>query len=79
MEIFGMTLTNKELELKIKENKITSTDLDQIVQDKDDAEKYRKLKKKIQEAETDSYLLDRLEACDTSGVAGILRDFLSSK
>ncbi len=79
MEIFGMTLTNKELELKIKENKITSADLDQIIQDKDDAEKYRKLKKKIQEAETDSYLLDRLEACDTSGVAEILRDFLSSK
>jgi hypothetical protein len=77
MGIFDMTLTKKEL--KIKENKITSTDLDQITQDQDDVEKYHKLKEKMQEAETDSYLLDRLEAYDTLEAAEILMDFLSSK
>jgi len=74
-----MSFIKEELELKIKENKITSTDLDQIVKDHNDAEKYRQLKEKMNEIENDSYLLDRLEACDTSGAAEVLRTFLSSK
>lgn len=53
--------------------------MDQIIKDQIDAEKYRQLKEKMQKIEDDSYLFDRLEACDTSGAAEILRDFLSSK
>ena len=74
-----MALTREELESKFKENKITSADLDQIIKDQIDAEKYRQLKEKMQKIEDDSYLFDRLEACDTSGAAEILREFLSSK
>lgn len=74
-----MSLTRVEFELKLKENNITSADLDQIEQDQKDAEKYRKLKEKLQQTETDSFFIDRLEVCDSSGVAEILRDFLSSK
>ena len=66
------------MELKIKENNITSADLTQIVKDHDDAEKYRHLKEKMKQIEDDSYLLDRLEACDTSGTSEILREFLAS-
>ncbi|MDH3313350.1 MAG: hypothetical protein OEM28_09435 [Nitrosopumilus sp.] len=73
-----MSFTKEELELKIKENNITSADLTQIVKDHDDAEKYRHLKEKMKQIEDDSYLLDRLEACDTSGTSEILREFLAS-
>ena len=74
-----MSLSREDLESKLKENGISSNDLIQILHYYDDAEKYRQLKEKMNEIETDSYLLDRLEACDTSGAAEILRDFLSSK
>jgi len=72
-------LERKDLELRLKENKITTEDIEQILKDHDDAEKYRNLKEKLNEIENDSYLLDRLEACDTSGAAEVFRDFLSSK
>lgn len=75
-----MSLSIEDLESKLKENNISSDDLTQILNYyDDDATKYRQLKEKMNEIETDSYLLDRLEACDTSGAAEILRDFLSSK
>jgi len=72
-------LTKDELESRFKENKMTSEDLDQIVKDQEDAEKYRHLKEKMKQIEDDSYLLDRLETCDTSGASEILREFLASK
>ena len=74
-----MSLSREDLESKLKENKISTDDLTQILNYFDDAQKYRQLKEKMNEIETDSYLLDRLEACDTSGAAEILRDFISSK
>ena len=74
-----MLFTKEELELKIKENNITSADLSQIVKNHDDAEKYRHLKEKMKQIEDDSYLLDRLEACDTLVVFEVLREFLASK
>lgn len=75
-----MSLSIEDLESKLKENNISSDDLTQILNYyDDDATKYRQLKEKMNEIETDSYLLNRLEACDTSGAAEILRDFLSSK
>ena len=74
-----MLWTKSELELKIKENKVTSDDLDEIVKDCQDAQKYRQLKEKMKQIEEESYLFDRLEACDTSGAAEVLRSFLSSK
>ena len=72
-------LTRENLESKLKENSIASEYIEQILNDHDDAEKYRNLKEKMKEIENDSYLLDRLEACDTSGAAEILMNFLSSK
>lgn len=74
-----MSLNREDLESKLKESGISSDDLAQILNYYDDAEKYCQLKEKMNEIETDSYLLDRLEACDTSGAAEILRNFLSSK
>ncbi|AFS81131.1 hypothetical protein NKOR_06250 [Candidatus Nitrosopumilus koreensis AR1] len=74
-----MSLKKEDLESKLKESGISSDDLTQILNYYDDAEKYRNLKEKMNEIEADSYLLDRLEACDTSGAAEILRNFLSSK
>ena len=74
-----MVWTKEELELKIKENTITSNDLDEIIKDCQDAEKYRQLKEKMKQIEDESYLFDRLEACDTSGAAEVLRSLLSSK
>jgi len=76
---FNFMFTREELESKFKENKMTSNDFDQIMSNQTDAEKYRQLKEKMNEVESDSYLLDRLEACDTSGAAEILRTFLESK
>ena len=58
---------------------MTSDDLDQIIKDQEDAEKYRSLKEKMKNIEDEHYLLDRLEACDTSGATEILREFLNSK
>jgi len=72
-------LTRDEWQARIQDNKITSEDLEQIVRDQEDAEKYRQLKEKIKQIENDSYLLDRLDACDTSGASEILREFLDSK
>ncbi|MCA9812605.1 MAG: hypothetical protein KC483_07060 [Nitrosarchaeum sp.] len=74
-----MKLTRDEWQARIQDNKITSEDLEQIVRDQEDAEKYRQLKEKIKQIENDSYLLDRLDACDTSGASEILREFLDSK
>ncbi|MCV0410180.1 hypothetical protein [Nitrosopumilus sp.] len=74
-----MSLSRENLESKLKENGISSDDLTHILNYYDDAEKYRQLKEKMNEIESDSYLLDRLEACDTSGAAEILREFISSK
>ncbi|MCA9827026.1 MAG: hypothetical protein KC444_01325 [Nitrosopumilus sp.] len=74
-----MSLNREDLESTLKGKGISSDDLTQILNYFDDAEKYRQLKEKMNEIETDSYLLDRLEACDTSGAAEILREFISSK
>lgn len=74
-----MKLTRDEWQARIQDNKITSEDLERIVRDQEDAEKYRQLKEKIKQIENDSYLLDRLDACDTSGASEILREFLDSK
>ena len=53
-----MTFTGYELELK--ENKIASANLGQIVQDQNDAEKHHQSKEKMQEMDSASYLIDRL-------------------
>ncbi|MCV0431684.1 hypothetical protein [Nitrosopumilus sp.] len=74
-----MLLSREDLELKLEDNKTDLDTVEQILQYYDDAKKYRQLREKINEIETDSYLLDRLEACDTSGAAEILMNFLSEK
>jgi len=74
-----MTLTKEELEIKLRETEMPLEDVKQIMQNQEDAEKYRQLKEKIKQIEDDSYLLDRLEACDTSGAAEIFREFLTSE
>lgn len=74
-----MILTREALESKSKGSQLTSEDLDQIIKNQDDAEKYRQLKEKIKEIEQESTFIDRLDACDFSGAAGVLRTFLSSK
>ena len=56
---------------------MTSNDLGPIMKDQEDAEQYRHLKEKIKPIEDDSYLLDRLEACDTLVVFEVLRELAS--
>lgn len=74
-----MILTREELESKSKGSQLTAEDLDQIIKNQDDAEKYRQLKEKMKEIEEESTFIDRLDACDFSGASEILRTFLSSK
>jgi hypothetical protein len=72
-------LTREALESKSKGSQLTSEDLDQIMKNQDDAEKYRQLKEKMKGIDEESTFIDRLDACDFSGAAEILRTFLSSK
>ena len=74
-----MILTRVILESKSKGSQLTSEDLDQIIKNQDDAEKYRQLKQKMKEIEEESTFIDRLDACDFSGAAEVLRSFLSLK
>jgi hypothetical protein len=74
-----VTLTREELESKSKGSQLTSEDLDQIMKNQDDAEKYQQLKEKMKEIDEESTFIDRLDACDFSGAAEVLRTFLSSK
>jgi len=74
-----MALTKEELESKSQGGRFTSDDLAQILQNQEDAEKYHKLQEKIKEIENDTQLFDRLQACDFSDAAKILRSFLFSK
>lgn len=74
-----MILTREALESKSKGSQLTPEDLDQIMKNQDDAEKYRQLKEKMKEIDEESTFIERLDACDFSGAAEILRAFLSSK
>lgn len=74
-----MMLTRETLESKSKGSQLTPEDLDQIMKNQDDAEKYRQLKEKMKEIDEESTFIERLDACDFSGAADVLRSFLSSK
>ncbi|AFS83129.1 hypothetical protein [Candidatus Nitrosopumilus sediminis] len=72
-------MNKDELESKCEGSSLTSEDIQQIFQNQEDATKYRQLKEKMKQVEDESYLLDRLDACDTSGAVEVLREFLSDK
>jgi len=74
-----MIFTREALESKSKGSQLTPDDLDQIMKIQDDAEKYRQLKEKMKEIDDESTFIDRLDSCDFSGAAEVLRTFLSSK
>jgi len=74
-----MTFTKEELKSKSQGSQLTSEDLEQILKNQESAQKYNQLKTKLKEIEDDSYLIDRLEACDHSDAPKVLREFLESK
>lgn len=74
-----MKLTKETLESKSQGSKLTPEDLVQILQNQVDAEKYLQLQEKLKELENDTQLMDRLQACDYSDAAEILRSFIFSK
>ena len=79
MPIIMVAFTKDELDQKSKGSQLTSEDLDQIMKNQDEAEKYRQLKEKMKEIDEESTFIERLDACDFSGAAEVLRIFLSSK
>lgn len=70
-------LTREELESKAGGSRLTAEDLDRIMEDQGDAEKYRQLREKMMQIDAESTFIERLDACDFSGAAEVLRAFLS--